>query len=89
MAATSSESLTNQFGGSGRKKTETLGDMLKRLGIDEDEIDDLVFEEENAAPKEAIKWMTLARIHMSNPFSPHTFEKHMRVAWSPAKEIKF
>jgi hypothetical protein len=63
--------------------------MLQRLGIDEDEIDDLVFEEEESAPKEGIKWMALARVHTTNFFSPQTFEQHMRIAWSPAKEVEF
>jgi hypothetical protein len=31
--------------------------MLSRLGIDEDESDDLVFEDETEVPKEGIKWM--------------------------------
>jgi hypothetical protein len=63
--------------------------MLRRLGIDEEEIDDLVFEDEETAPKEGIKWMALARVHTANFFSPQTFEQHMRIAWSPAKEIQF
>jgi hypothetical protein len=61
--------------------------MLKRLGIEEEEFDDLVFEDEEEAPKEGLKWMALARVLTSNFFSPQTFEQHMRVAWSPAREI--
>jgi hypothetical protein len=79
---------TNQAGGSGSQRFENLGDLLNRLGIDEDEIDDLVFEETDL-PKEGIKWMAIARVHTSNYFSPQTFEQHMRVAWSPAKEVEF
>jgi hypothetical protein len=59
------------------------------LGIDDDEIDDLIFEEEDTAPKQGIKWMALARVHTSNFFSPQTFEQHMKIAWSPAKEFNF
>jgi hypothetical protein len=75
--------------GPGSKKTPGIDDMLLRLGIEEDEIDDLVFEDEVDAPKEGMKWTALARVHTSNPFSPQTFEQHMRNAWSPAKEIIF
>lgn len=78
----------NHASGSGSKKDEGLDDMLQCLGIEEDEIDDLVFEEDDAAPKVGIKWMALARVHTSNPFSPHTFEQHMKNAWSPAQEVK-
>jgi hypothetical protein len=76
-------------GGSGTKKDEAIDDMLHRLGIEEDEYDDLVFEEEDEAPKEGLKWMALAKIHTSNSFSPQTFEQHMQAAWSPAQSVTF
>jgi hypothetical protein len=88
----STQSESSGVGGSsdqGRKKRESLEEMLLRLGIEEDAADDLVFEEEETAPKEGIKWMALARVHTDNFFSPQTFEQHMRFAWSPAKEVKF
>jgi hypothetical protein len=40
-------------------------------------------------PKEGIKWMAITRFHTLNYFRPQTFEQHMCVAWSPAKEVKF
>ena len=55
--------------------------MLERLGIEEDKIDDLVFEDEETAPKVGMKWLALAKVHTSNIFSPQTFEQHMKVAW--------
>uniref|UniRef100_A0ACD6A4J7 Uncharacterized protein n=1 Tax=Avena sativa TaxID=4498 RepID=A0ACD6A4J7_AVESA len=79
----------NQTRGSGSRKDESVNNMLLRLGIDDDEIDDLAFEEQEDAPKEGIKWMALARVHTIKNFSPQTFEQHMRVAWSPAREVKF
>jgi hypothetical protein len=79
---------SNQASGSGSKQSETIDAMLLRLGIEEDELDDLVFEEEESISKE-IKWMALAKVHTTNFFSPQTFEQHMKVAWSPAKEVQF
>jgi hypothetical protein len=88
MSTTSQESSANQSAsGSGTKKGEAIDDMLKRLGIEDDEIDDLVFEDEVDVPKTGMKWTALARVHTTNYFSVQTFEQHMRVAWSPAKEI--
>jgi hypothetical protein len=81
--------MTDRPGGSGIKKSDGLDDLLQRLGIEDDEIDDLIFEEEETAPKQGIKWMALARVHTSNFFSPQTFEQHMKIAWSPAKDIQF
>jgi hypothetical protein len=86
--ASPTNSSTNNASGSGSKEKETIDDMLNRLGIEEEEFDDLVFEEEEA-PKEGLKWMALAKVHTSNPFSPQTFEQHMRVAWSPTKLVSF
>jgi hypothetical protein len=68
-------------------KKQKLDDMLQRLGIDEDHIDDLVFEETDLS-KEGIKWMALARFRTTNFFSPQIFEQHMCVAWSPTMEVK-
>jgi hypothetical protein len=87
--ATPPSSSTNHASGSGGKKSETLDDMLLRLGIEEDEYDDLVLEEEEEVPKLGIKWMALAKVHTTNFFSPQTFEHHMKIAWSPAKEVIF
>jgi hypothetical protein len=42
MSSQSAGSST-QASGSGSKKAENLADLLNRLGIEEDEIDDLVF----------------------------------------------
>jgi hypothetical protein len=80
---------SNQASGSGSKKEEAIGDMLNRLGIEDDELDDLVFEEEESAPKQGMKWMALARVYTANNFSPLTFENHMWNAWSPAQQIEF
>jgi hypothetical protein len=61
--------------------------LLKRLGIEEGKIDDLVFQETDV-PKEGMKWMALCRFHRTNFFNPQMFEQHMRVAWSLAKATK-
>jgi hypothetical protein len=59
------------------------------MGIDEDDFDDLVFEEDEAAPKQGIKWMALLKVHSANQFSPISFEQHMHNAWSPAQRVEF
>jgi hypothetical protein len=84
-----SANSTSQASRSGSKKAEAIDALLNRLGIEEDEIDNLIFEEEEEAPKEGIKWMALAKVHTENLFSPLTFEQHMKNAWCPAKDIEF
>jgi hypothetical protein len=85
----SGSSSSNKPSGSESKEKEKISDMLQRLGIEEDEYDDLVLEDEEEAPIQGLKWMALARVHTSNFFSPQTFEQHMKVAWSPAREVQF
>jgi hypothetical protein len=87
MATNSAPKSFDQSEGSGLKKQEALDDMLWRLGIDKDEIDDLIFEDEEEAPKEGIKWSALARVHTTNFFSHQMFEQHMKTTWIPTKEV--
>jgi hypothetical protein len=70
------------------RKDEQLDDLLQRLGIDDDEIDDLVFEDEVDAPLGGIKRMALVKVHTSNFYSAQTSEQHMRVAWYPAERLR-
>jgi hypothetical protein len=65
---------------SGTKKTEAIDDLLQCLEIDDDKIDDLVFEEEESAPKEGIKWMAFMHVHTTNYFSPQSFEQNICIA---------
>jgi ribosome assembly protein YihI (activator of Der GTPase) len=44
-------SSANSASGSGSKREERIGDLMLRLGIEDDEFDDVVFEEEETAPK--------------------------------------
>jgi hypothetical protein len=87
--SSSQASATLPAGGPRSKQQSNLDDLLMRLRIDEDEIDDLVFEDEEDVPKQGMKWTALARVHTANSVCPQTFEQHMRVAWSPAQDIIF
>jgi hypothetical protein len=89
MASPAESSTSARFADPTEGKDEGINELLKRLGFEEDEVDDLIFEEESDVPLDGIKWMALARVHTSNYFSIQTFEQHMNTAWSPAKEVKF
>jgi hypothetical protein len=45
-------SVSSQTGRSRSKKEEAFDDLLQRLGIEDDELNDLIFEDGEAAPKE-------------------------------------
>jgi hypothetical protein len=60
MLTRSGFSSTDQGEGSGCRKGEAINDLLQRLGIDDDEIDDLIFESEETVPKKGISgWLWL------------------------------
>jgi hypothetical protein len=80
MATNTDMMIMSQSSGSG-KKAEALDDLLHRLGIEDDEIDGLIFVEEETAPKEGIKRMALVRVHTSNTTSAlKAFEQNIKVA---------
>lgn len=62
--------------------------MLHDLGIQEEDLDDVVVEDKEAIATEATRWMAIARVHMDKPYSQYCFYKNMRVAWDLAKEVK-
>jgi hypothetical protein len=74
MASPTESSTVARPGNPMAAKDEGINELLERLGFDEDEVDDLIFEEENDAPLEGIKWMALVRVHTMNYFSIQTFE---------------
>jgi hypothetical protein len=89
MMASLATSSTNKEEGSGSGKAETLDEVLHRLGMEEDELDDLGFEDEETSPKLGIKCISQAKVQTTNFFSPQTVEQHMKITWSREKESDF
>ena len=89
MASGSGSGAASQTGAIPGQGKEAIDELLQKLGIEEDDLDDFVFEDEEDVPAGGMKWVALARVHTMNSFSPQTFEQHMMNAWSPAKEVKF
>ena len=61
IASASKTTATSRNSGSVEKE-KPLDDLLQRLGIEDDEFDDLIFEDESKVPL-GMKWMALARVH--------------------------
>ena len=61
--------------------------LLGRLNLEEDELDDLVWEEEVVEPEEKPKWLALARVLTEKNFSQGALIGDMRGAWSPARDV--
>ena len=71
---------------SGLSKVEK---MMEDLGLREEDLDDVVFDEKDAPAEEDLRWMILVRVYMDKDFSNYWFFRNMRVAWDLAQEVKF
>ncbi|KAM0872953.1 hypothetical protein ACQ4PT_038405 [Festuca glaucescens] len=70
------------------EKTEDVGDLLGRLHLQDDEIEDFVWEDEAEEPEVQAKWLAIARVHTSKAgFSQSALFSDMRSAWNPAKDV--
>lgn len=45
--------------------------MMKKLGLSEEDLDDVVVEEEDAIPDESTRWMAITRVHMKKPYTQY------------------
>lgn len=73
--------------GSGNKPND-VAEMMKKLGFSEEDLDDVVIEEEEEIPAEAVRWLAIARVHIEKYYSQYWFYRNMRVAWDLAKDVK-
>ena len=49
---------------SGSKGKGKLEELMKELALMEDDLDDVVFEEDDALAEENLRWMILVRVHI-------------------------
>ena len=73
---------------SGSMTVNDVESLMKELGLREEDLDDVVFDEKEASPK-ATRWMAIARVHMDKPYSQAWFFQNMRSAWNLARDVKF
>ncbi|KAI5008048.1 hypothetical protein ZWY2020_009096 [Hordeum vulgare] len=73
--------------GSRSKPTDDLSVLLERLHLEEDELDNIVWEEEAEEPNEKPKWLALARVLTTKSFDQGALIADMKAAWNPAKEV--
>ena len=82
---------SNEASGAAAAEADGIDDvqlMMKELGLREEDLDDVVFDEKEAPPA-ATRWMAVCRVHISKPYSQYWFFKNMRSAWDLAHEVKF
>ena len=69
-------------------KGGNLDRLMQELALKEDDLDDVVFEEDDAPLEENLRWMILARVHMDKSFSTYWFFRNMKSAWDLARGVK-
>ena len=62
--------------------------LMAKMGLREDELDDVVFEEMPESTMDATRWLAVAKVHTDSSFSHYWFFKYMRSAWNLAKDVK-
>jgi hypothetical protein len=62
--------------------------MMKQLGLCEEDLDDVVYEAEDPPPAETTRWMTIARVHTDSEYSAYWFFKNMKSSWDLARDAK-
>lgn len=72
---------------SGSKWKGKLEDLMKELALDEEDLYDVVFKEDDAPAEEDLWWMILVRVHMDKGFSNCWFFRNMRTAWDLARDV--
>ena len=80
--------MASQASGSDAEASD-VEEMMKNLGITEDDLDDVVFEEQDVPAEVAVRWMAIARVHTPKNYSQYWFFKNMRAAWDLAHDVKF
>jgi hypothetical protein len=67
---------------------EDVDGLMAKLGLREEDLDDVVFEELPERTDEATRWLAVGKVHTESNFSHFWFFKNMRTAWDLAKDVK-
>lgn len=80
------ENETRKSGPKGEEK-EDPSNLLERLTLQEDEIDDLVWEDEIDTDEIKPKWLALGRLLTAKTYSHSALIADMRASWNPAQAV--
>ena len=75
-------------GAAGSSGLTDVEKMMMELGLHEEDLDDIVFDEKDA-PQETQRWVALIKVNTNKSYSQTWFYRNMRSAWDVAQEGKF
>lgn len=81
--------MASDASASATKEEEELAELMDELGIVEEEIDDLVYEEKVPDDSPYPRWPAIGKGHTTKEYGDHKFYKNMRSAWDLAQSVKF
>jgi hypothetical protein len=81
--------IADESSRSGKVQDEDLANLMEELGLEEEELDDMIFEEEGPATEDRLRWLAIARVHTDTPYSQNWFFSNMRSSWGLAQDVKF
>lgn len=68
-------------------KSEDPSVLLGKLHLEDDEMDNLIWEKEVDDPLEKPKWLALAKVLTRKSFSQGALIAHMKSAWNPSRDV--
>lgn len=74
---------------SGSKEDKDLEVLMSELGILEEDLDDLVYEDVAQDPDVEPRWLTIGKVHTTREYGDFWFYKNTRNAWDLAQTVKF
>jgi hypothetical protein len=81
--------IADEASRSGKVQDEDLANLMEELGLEKEELDDMIFEEEGLAIEDRPRWLAIARVHTDTPYNQNWFFSNMRSAWGLAQDVKF
>lgn len=78
---------TGTGSGSGDRRSEEAAKLLDRLNLQDEEVDDLVWEEEIDVEEIKPKWLALGRLLTTKSFSQSALIADMKAAWNSAQQV--
>src|SRR4051812_24629341 len=73
----------------GATNKSDLNSMMEHLGLQEEDLDDVVFEEFVEDPEANPRWLAVVKVYTEKRYSRATFFRSMRAAWDLPIETRF
>ena len=72
----------------GPMEPDDVATLMEELGLREEEMDDVGYDEDEA-PAEEARWIALAKVNYVKTYSQYWFFQNMRSTWDLAQEVIF